>query len=120
MKLGMCNEPLRHHGMEGGLKHLARLWYDGVELAPWTISPSVMDISDEDAGRVRRMAEEASIEILGLQWVFGNQSECHLTHPGAQVRKRTLEYLHRIVALCGTLGDSVVIFGSPNQRKVPG
>jgi len=64
------------------------------------------------------MAEGARIEILGLHWVFGNQSECHLTHPSAQVRKRTLEYLNRIVALCGTLGGTVVIFGSPHQRKV--
>ncbi len=118
MKLGMCNELLRHRGIEGGFTHLARLGYDGVEVAPWTINPSVMDISDEDARRVRGMAEVPRIEILGLHWVFGNQSECHLTHPSAQVRKRTLEYLHRIVTLCGTLGGRVVIFGSPNQRRV--
>jgi len=119
MKLGMCNELLKHLGVEGGLQHLARLGYDGVEVAPWTINPSVMDISDDDAKRVRAMAEAAKIEILGLHWVFGNQSECHLTHPSALVRKRTLEYLQHIVALCGKLGGRVVIFGSPNQRTVP-
>lgn len=118
MKLGMCNELLKHHGIEGAFKHLARLGYDGAEVAPWTISASVMDISDGDAKRVRAAAEAAEIEILGLHWVFGNQSDCHLTHPDAGVRKRTMQYLEHIITLCGQLGGRVVIFGSPNQRKV--
>ena len=118
MKLGMCNELLKHHGIEGAFKHLARLGYDGVEVAPWTINAAVMEITGEDAKRIRAWAEAARIEILGLHWVFGNKSECHLTHPDANVRRRTQEYLEHIVTLCGQLGGKVVIFGSPNQRKV--
>jgi sugar phosphate isomerase/epimerase len=118
MKLGMCNELLKHQGLEEGFKHLARLGYNGVEVAPWTINPSVMDISDEDAKRVRATAEAAQIEILGLHWVFGNTSEWHLTHPDAAVRRRTQDYLEHIVRMCDQLGGKVIIFGSPNQRKV--
>ena len=118
MKLGLCNELLKHQGLEGAFTHLARLGYDGVEVAPWTINAAVMEISSDDAKRVRAWAEAAGIDILGLHWVFGDKSDCHLTHPDVSVRRRTQDYLEHIVRLCGQLGGNVVIFGSPNQRKV--
>ena len=118
MKIGMCNELLKHQELKEAFKHLARLGYDGLEVAPWTINAAVTEISGEDAKRVRASAEAAGIKILGLHWVFGNTSEWHLTHPDAGVRRRTQDYLEHIVRLCGQLGGKVVIFGSPNQRKV--
>ena len=118
MKLGMCNELLKYQGLQGAFKHLARLGYDGVEIAPWTINPAVLEITGEDAKRVRALAHGAGIEILGLHWVFGNTSEYHLTHPDTAVRRRTQDYLGHIVRLCRQLGGKVVIFGSPNQRKL--
>lgn len=118
MKLGMCNELLRHMPLAQAFERLARLGYDGIEVAPWTINAEVMDITEDDAKRVREYAEQAGTEILGLHWVFGDKSECHLTHPDAAVRRRTQDYLQRIVRLCDQLGGHVVIFGSPKQRTV--
>jgi len=117
-KLGMCNELLKHLPLAEAFARLGELGYDGIEVAPWTINPAVMAITADDGKRVREYAERAGAEILGLHWVFGETSEWHLTHPDPAVRRRTQDYLQHVVRLCGTMGGSVLIFGSPKQRRV--
>jgi sugar phosphate isomerase/epimerase len=118
MRFAMCNELLKHRGLEGSIRQLAALGYDGVEVAPWTIGEDVMAVPVAEAQRARTIAKESGIQIVGVHWVWGNSPEYHITHPDPAVRERSLRYLEHVADLCHAMGGTRFVFGSPKQRRI--
>ncbi len=118
MRFAMCNELLKHRGLEGSIRELAALGYDGVEVAPWTIGQDVMAVPVVEAQRAKTVAKDSGIQIVGVHWVWGNSPEYHITHPDPAVRERSLRYLEHAVDLCHAMGGTRFVFGSPKQRRI--
>ena len=59
MKLAICNEMFEDWGIEDVFLCAANLGYDAVELAPFTLAESVVDISQTERDRIRKAAEAA-------------------------------------------------------------
>jgi sugar phosphate isomerase/epimerase len=98
--------------------YAARLGYDGLEIAPFTLSDTPEKISTADAARIRAVVESSGLVVTGLHWLLVKPDGLSLTDPDASVRKGTIEVMTRLIGLCAELGGSVLVHGSPKQRQI--
>ncbi|MCC6492482.1 MAG: sugar phosphate isomerase/epimerase [Pirellulales bacterium] len=123
MKYAFCNEMFGDQPFDQACATMRALGYTGVEIAPFTLLPGdapcdVRKVSADRRSEVRRQAEAAGLEVVGLHWLLAKTSGYHLTHPQAAVRRATAEYLRELVRLCAELGGKIMVFGSPQQRNL--
>ena len=118
LKIGLCNEMFQDWSVEAVLDYVAQLGCDGVEIAPYTLADTLDDLSAERRRAIRRAAERADVEIVGLHWLLVKPEGLSINCPDAAVRARTAEYLRALIRLCADLGGRVLIHGSPGQRTV--
>ena len=65
MKIAICNEMFEDWKIEDVFTYAAEIGYEAVEIAPFTLADSVLDISQTERARIRKAAEDAKIEIAG-------------------------------------------------------
>ena len=118
MKIGTCNEYFENWPIEEVFNYAAEVGYDGVEIAPFTLANSVEEISQSRRVEIRRHAENAGIEIIGLHWLLISPKGLYTNHIDDQIRNKTRDYFKSLIRFCGDLGGSVMIIGSPQQRNV--
>jgi sugar phosphate isomerase/epimerase len=118
MKFATCNEYFEGWKIEEVFHYAAGLGYQGVEIAPFTLAPSVEEIGASRRGEIRRAAESAGVEIVGLHWLLVSPEGLYLNHPDQAIRGRTGDYFKALIRFCGDLGGRVMIIGSPKQRSV--
>src|SRR3954471_16792847 len=119
MKYAICNETFEGWDHERVCRFVAGLGYQGLELAPFTLAPRITDVSAEQRAKLRAEAERHGVSIIGLHWLLAKTQGLQLTSPDAQVRQRTAEYLIELARCCRDLGGSILVFGSPAQRRIP-
>ncbi len=117
MKFAICNEVYQDWPIERAFEHAAKLGYQGVEIAPFTLANDVRHISSEQRTRVVQTARDCGLEIIGLHWLLAHTEGFHLTTNDAGVRAATADYLCELARLCADLGGNVMVFGSPGQRN---
>ena len=122
MKFSICNEFCEGMAIEDVFALAAKLGYDGVEIAPFTLGDSVNKISRERRSEIARSAREHGVEVVGLHWLLVTPPGLYLNHPEDEyVRRQTVNYLRDLVRFCADLGGKIMVFGSPKQRNiVPG
>jgi sugar phosphate isomerase/epimerase len=118
MKFGICNEIFQDWPLDEAFAYAAKVGYDCIEIAPFTIKNSVTDISAAGRQRIKDLAAEKGIAISGIHWVLVQTEGLHLTHPDAEVRARTARYFVDLVDFCGDIGGTRIIVGSPKQRSL--
>lgn len=118
MKFAICNEIFQGWKLEDTLAHAARLGYDGVEIAPFTLANSVTDISARERQAIRETAARHNIEIAGIHWVLVKPEGLYLNHPDRSIRERTADYFCALVDFCADLGGTRMVVGSPKQRNI--
>ncbi len=118
LKYAMCNESFEDWPQDRVFRFIAECGYGGVEIAPFTIEKDVTDISADRRKQLRKQADAAEIEIVGLHWLLAKTKGLHLTSPDAAVRAKTTQYLVELARFCKDLGGSVMVFGSPQQRNL--
>jgi sugar phosphate isomerase/epimerase len=118
MKFAICNETFQDWPFEQALAFAGECGYEGVEFAPFTINKDAYQISPDRRQAVRRQAEQAGLEVVGLHWLLAFTEGYHLTSPDPSVRARTADYLGELARLCRDLGGSVLVLGSPQQRNL--
>ncbi len=118
MKLALCNEVLAGLPLESQCELAAKLGYDGLEIAPFTLAESPELIDAEESRRLRRIVESSGLVVTGLHWLLVKPAGLSVTTPDAAVRRRTIEVVTRLVGLCAELGGKVLVHGSPKQREV--
>jgi len=97
----------------------ARVGYEGLELAPFTLSDMPHDLPPARIAEVRRMAGDAGIVVAGLHWLLVQPTGLSPTAPEKSVRLRTIDIMRRLIALCAALGGEDPVHGSPAQRRLP-
>ena len=118
MKIALCNEVLAHLPLERQCEHAAALGYDGLEVAPFTLSDAPDRLAPAEIARVRRTVESFGLVVTGLHWLLVAPPGLSVTDPDPRIRARTREVVAAIVRLCAELGGSVLVHGSPKQRQV--
>jgi sugar phosphate isomerase/epimerase len=118
MKLALCNEAFERWAWPDTVRAIAEAGYDGVEVSPFTLADSVVDLSSADRATIRRQAQDVGLEVIGLHWLFVSPKGLHATTRDRATRQRTTAYLQELVRFCGDLGGRVMVVGSPQQRFV--
>jgi sugar phosphate isomerase/epimerase len=118
MKFATCNEYFEGWPLEQVFDYAASIGYEGVEIAPFTLAPSVEEASAGRRREIRQAAAKAGVKVVGLHWLLVSPPGLYINHPDAAVRDRTREYFHALIRFCGDLGGQVMIVGSPKQRSV--
>jgi sugar phosphate isomerase/epimerase len=118
MKFAICNEIFEGWKLEDTFGHAAKLGYDAVEIAPFTISKDVTDIGSDQRRAIADSAGRKHIAISGIHWVLAQTEGLHLTHPDQGIRERTSNYLGALVDFCADIGGRFMVVGSPKQRNI--
>lgn len=119
MKLAICNETFVDWSFDRACEFARDCGYTGMEIAPFTLAASAYEITAAQRDDVRRAADAAELEVIGLHWLLAKTTGYHLTTPDAATRGRTAEYLRELARLCRDVGGRVLVFGSPMQRNLP-
>jgi len=61
MRIALCNEVPTGMPLERQCEYAARLGYDGLEIAPFTLSYTPEQISTTDAANIRRVVEASGL-----------------------------------------------------------
>ncbi len=117
-KYAICNETFQDWPFERAFAFARECGYTGLEIAPFTLADIAMQVSAQQRTEVRRQAEAAGLQIIGLHWLLAKTEGFYLTSPDAAVRKRTSDYLAELAKLCRDLGGSIMVLGSPKQRNL--
>jgi sugar phosphate isomerase/epimerase len=118
MKFAICNETFLDWPFDKACDFAAECGYTGIEIAPFTLASSATEVSAAQRQQVRRQADAAGLEVVGLHWLLAKTTGFHLTNPDRAVRDRTAKYIQELARLCRDVGGSKMIFGSPLQRNV--
>ncbi len=118
MRYAICNETYAEWPLEQACDAAAQSGYTGLEVAPFTLSGLVSEISSRKRSEIRETIDRAGLACVGLHWLLARTEGFHVTHPDAQLRGATVEYLGELARLCRDLGGRVLVFGSPKQRSL--
>lgn len=116
-KFAFCSE-VYDTPIEETIDRVQKIGFDGLEIAPFNIGKSVEDVGPERRQEIRKRAQGAGIEIIGLHWILVSPPGFHLTTADVGRRDRTAEYIRSLAAFCSDLGGSFMVLGSPNQRNL--
>ncbi|HUY34648.1 MAG TPA: sugar phosphate isomerase/epimerase family protein [Pirellulales bacterium] len=119
MKFAICNETFLDWPFDKAFALARDCGYTGIEIAPFTIDTDARRISPKRRTEVRRQADHAGLEVIGLHWLLAKTEGFHVTTPDAAIRAATAGYLVELARLCRDLGGSLMVFGSPAQRNLP-
>lgn len=118
MRFSICNEAFENWTWSDTVRAIAEAGYDGVEIAPFTLTDSVTDLSPTERETIRKQAQDVGLEIVGLHWLFVSPKGLHTTTDDEAIRQRTTAYLQELIRFCGDLGGKAMVVGSPKQRDV--
>jgi sugar phosphate isomerase/epimerase len=118
MIIALCNEVLRELDFPGQCALAKGLGYDGLEIAPFTLSAEPHRLSASRRAELRRIAQDHGLAITGLHYLLLAPAGLSITSPDAGVRERTTEVMRALIGLCADLGGRTLVHGSPAQRRV--
>jgi len=117
-RFAICNETWQDTPWDTTCAAIAAAGYDGVEIAPFTLTDDVRKLNAAQRGEIRRVAEGHGLAIVGLHWLLMAPKGLHLHTRNDRVRQETADYLKALADFAGDLGAPVMILGSPFQRTL--
>ena len=119
MNYAICNETFQNWSWADTCAKVAELGYDGIEIAPFTLAEDVRILSTHARKVFADTAVRAGLEVVGLHWLLVSPKGLSLTAQDASIRNATSDYLSDLIDFCADLGGSVMVLGSPGQRRIP-
>src|ERR1700761_5835316 len=96
------------------------LGYEGLELAPFTLSGDPASLSAAERKTIRQTISDHGLTFVGLHWLLAAPPGLQMATKDETLRRRTWDYVQELIDLCADLNESrkspVVVFGSPKQR----
>lgn len=117
----ICNEVYQGWDFANACRHIKETGYQGIEIAPFTLSEDPCNISAADRKNYASIIEGEGLKFVGLHWLMVAPKGLHVTTPDDELRARSWNHIRGLVDLCADLGpNGVMIFGSPLQRCTTG
>jgi D-psicose/D-tagatose/L-ribulose 3-epimerase len=118
MRIALCNEVIAPMPFPKQCEYAAKLGYDGLEVAPYTLSDEPHRLGAAQLAAFRSAAQDAGIALTGLHWLLVKPSGLSISTKDGAVRKRTIDVMHAYIDQCAELGGRYLVHGSPQQRRV--
>ena len=120
-RLAACNELFEKRDFAESCRMLRNTGWDGLELAPFTLAADPTATTASERRRFRDIMASEGVVFAGMHWLMVSPPGMHVTTPDAAVRRKSWEFLDRMIDFCADLGpDGVMVFGSPGQRSATG
>lgn len=118
MRIALCNEVIAPMPFPQQCEYAAKLGYDGLEIAPYTLSEEPHRMGAAQVAAARGAAQDAGIAVTGLHWLLVKPSGLSISTRDEATRRRTIDVMLALVDLCAALGGRYLVHGSPQQRRV--
>ena len=118
MRIALCNEVIAPMPFPKQCEYAAKLGYDGLEIAPYTLSDEPHRLGAAQLAAARAAAADAGVAITGLHWLLIKPQGLSISTRDDAVRKRTVDVMLAYVDQCAELGGRYLVHGSPQQRRV--
>lgn len=116
LKIYLCNEVIRELSFPDQCVFASRSGYDGLEIAPFTLSSDPASLTSKDLAEYRRIAEGEGVEIAGLHWLLAVPDGLSITSTDRNRLGKTIGFGMRLTEICAELGGRYLVHGSPAQR----
>ena len=117
MKISLCNEVIAALPFERQCDLMKKLGYDGVEIAPVTLSDEPHLLPAARRSEIKKIAADAGLPITSLHYLMVAPKGLSITAKDPATRKLTFEVMRGLVTLAADLGAKLLIHGSPAQRQ---
>jgi sugar phosphate isomerase/epimerase len=118
MKISLCNEVIAGLPFEQQCGLMKKLGYDGVEIAPVTLSDEPHLLPAARRKEIVQIAAAAGLPITSLHYLMVSPKGLSITAKDPDIRKRTFEVMRGLVQLATDLGAKLLSHGSPAQRQL--
>lgn len=118
MRIALCNEVIAPMPFPQQCEYAAKLGYDGLEIAPYTLSEEPQRLGAAQLAAARAAAADAGIAITGLHWLLVRPAGLSISTRDDQTRHRTIDVMLALVDQCAELGGRYLVHGSPQQRRI--
>jgi sugar phosphate isomerase/epimerase len=118
VRIALCNEVIAPMPFPRQCEYAAKLGYDGLEIAPYTLSEDPHRMGSAQIAAARSAAEDCGISVTGLHWLLVKPSGLSISSKDPAVRKKTIDLMLSLIDLCAALGGKYLVHGSPQQRRI--
>ena len=118
MRIALCNEVIAPMSFPAQCEYAAKLGYDGLEIAPYTLSEEPHRMGAARIAAARAAAEDAGIAVTGLHWLLVKPAGLSISSKDQKTREKTIDVMLALIDLCAELGGKYLVHGSPQQRRV--
>ena len=118
MRIALCNEVIAPMPFPQQCVYAAKLGYDGLEVAPYTLSDEPQRLGAAQLAAARAAAADAGIAITGLHWLLLKPAGLSISSKDDSIRKKTVDVMLALVDQCAELGGRYLVHGSPQQRRI--
>jgi sugar phosphate isomerase/epimerase len=118
VRIALCNEVIAPMSFPAQCEYAAKLGYDGLEIAPYTLSEEPHRMGAARVAAARAAAEDAGIAVTGLHWLLVKPAGLSISTKDEAVRKKTVDVMLALIDTCAELGGRYLVHGSPQQRRV--
>jgi sugar phosphate isomerase/epimerase len=118
MRISLCNEVIAGMPFERQCAFARDVGYDGIEIAPVTLTNDPTALTGSQTAAWRRAAAEAGLPITSLHYLLRAPAGLSITTADAAVRRRTVDVMRALCALASDLGARALVHGSPDQRAL--
>ena len=118
MRIALCNEVIAPMPFPQQCEYAAKLGYDGLEIAPYTLSEEPHRMGAAQIAAARAAAEDAGIALTGLHWLLIKPAGLSISTKDEAARRKTIEVMLALIDLCAELGGKYLVHGSPHQRRI--
>src|SRR5262245_51495497 len=117
-QISICNETYDPMNFADGCRAIKKAGYDGVEIAPPTLSGDPAALPASRRAELRKIMRSEGLRYVGLHRLLTVPKGLHITTPDTAVRDRSWSYLLRLIDLCADFGSgSVMVVGGSKERS---
>src|SRR5256885_8142059 len=96
MRIALCNEVIAPMSFPKQCEYAAKLGYDGLEVAPYTLSDEPHRMGGAQLAAARSAAEDAGIVVTGLHWLLIKPAGLSISTRDEPVHKKTIHVIHTL------------------------
>jgi sugar phosphate isomerase/epimerase len=118
LRIALCNEVIAPLPFPKQCEYAAKLGYDGLEIAPYTLSDEPHRLGTAQLAAARAAANDAGVAVTGLHWLLLKPSGLSISTNNEAVRRKTIDVMLALIDQCAELGGRYLVHGSPHQRRI--
>jgi sugar phosphate isomerase/epimerase len=118
MRIALCNEVIAPMSFPKQCEYARKLGYDGLEIAPYTLSEEPHRLGAAQLAAARSAAQDAGISITGLHWLLLKPAGLSISAKDEPTRRKTVDVMLAFIDQCAELGGRYLVHGSPHQRRI--